>query len=75
MRKSVTLEGDSFDPAGTLTGGSRPQGSSGILSKLTEINDVSQRLRECRQQMLTLDGQLSAITKVRDGRVCGGGLQ
>lgn len=63
MRKSVTLEGDSFDPAGTLTGGSRPQ-SSGILSKLTEINEVSQQLAEIKQQLLELNGELNAVTKV-----------
>lgn len=60
----MTLEGDSFDPAGTLTGGSRPQGSSGILSKLSEISDVSAKLVEQKQKLLELDGRLSAATKV-----------
>lgn len=60
----MTLEGDSFDPAGTLTGGSRPQ-SSGILSKLSEINEMAQQLSQHKKQMLKLDGQLSSVTKVR----------
>lgn len=64
MRKSVTLEGDSFDPAGTLTGGSRPQGSSGILSKLSDINEVGQRLSEHKQQLQKIDGELITLTKV-----------
>ena len=59
------MEGDSFDPAGTLTGGSRPQ-SSGILSKLTEINELSQELSQKREQLLKLDSRLASLTKVLD---------
>ena len=65
MKKSVTLEGDSFDPAGTLTGGSRPQ-SSGILSKLAEINDISQQLSQHKEQLLKLDGKLATVSKVSE---------
>ena len=64
MKRSVTLEGDSFDPAGTLTGGSRPQSSSGILTRLSDINEVALKLSEHKQQLLKVDGQLSALTKV-----------
>eukprot|EP00741_Cyanophora_paradoxa_P002664 tig00000615_g2585.t1 len=42
---SVTLEGDRFDPAGTLTGGSR--GSNGnVLGRLVELNSKREELRQ-----------------------------
>ena len=63
MRKSVTLEGDSFDPAGTLTGGSRPQ-SSGILSKLSEINDLHQTLTSKQQELAAINSQYSSLRQV-----------
>jgi structural maintenance of chromosome 2 len=33
MTRSVTLEGDTFDPSGTLSGGAKAQ-SSGVLLQL-----------------------------------------
>ena len=36
LRKTVTLDGDVVDPAGTLTGGSRAAGGS-LLAKLSEL--------------------------------------
>ena len=41
--KSVTLEGDVYDPAGTLSGGSAPQ-SSGVLVTLQKLNDLTSEL-------------------------------
>ncbi|KAI9719939.1 MAG: Structural maintenance of chromosomes protein 2 [Chrysothrix sp. TS-e1954] len=41
--KSVTLEGDVYDPSGTLSGGSAPQ-SSGVLVTLAELNEVQKEL-------------------------------
>eukprot|EP00794_Sanderia_malayensis_P008232 gene8232-9114_t len=43
--KSVTLEGDVFDPAGTLSGGARVQRAS-VLERLEEINKASNDLEE-----------------------------
>ena len=63
MKKSVTLEGDSFDPAGTLTGGSRPQ-SSGILSKLTDIQDMSSQLQRKKKELTDIDAELQKLKKV-----------
>lgn len=42
--KSVTLEGDVYDPAGTLSGGSSPN-SSGVLVTLQKLNQLSSELR------------------------------
>ncbi|KAI7861921.1 RecF/RecN/SMC [Spinellus fusiger] len=43
--KSITLDGDVYDPFGTLTGGSKPS-SSGILIKVQEMKGVSESLRQ-----------------------------
>lgn len=41
--KSVTLEGDVYDPSGTLSGGSAPS-SSGVLVTLRELNEITKEL-------------------------------
>ena len=43
--RSVTREGDSFDPSGTLTGGSRAK-ESAILNLLSELNEKQVNIRE-----------------------------
>ncbi|QDS69746.1 hypothetical protein FKW77_010105 [Venturia effusa] len=41
--KSVTLDGDVYDPSGTLSGGSAPQ-TSGVLVTLQKLNEITQEL-------------------------------
>ena len=41
--KSITLEGDSYDPSGTLSGGSSPN-SSGVLVTLQKLNELTREL-------------------------------
>ena len=41
--KSVTLEGDVYDPSGTLSGGSSPN-SSGVLVTLQKLNEISKEM-------------------------------
>lgn len=43
--KSVTLEGDVYDPSGTLSGGSAPN-SSGVLLVMQKLNQVMSELNE-----------------------------
>ena len=42
--KSVTLEGDVYDPSGTLSGGSSPN-SSGVLVTLAKLNELNKELK------------------------------
>ena len=42
--KSVTLEGDVYDPSGTLSGGSAPS-SSGVLVTMQKLNGISKELQ------------------------------
>jgi len=41
--KSVTLDGDIYDPSGTLSGGSSPN-SSGVLVTLQQLNEITKEL-------------------------------
>uniref|UniRef100_A0AAV1T5Q2 Structural maintenance of chromosomes protein n=1 Tax=Peronospora matthiolae TaxID=2874970 RepID=A0AAV1T5Q2_9STRA len=57
--KTVTLDGDSFDPAGTLQGGSTPSSGTPILLKLHQLinhtREVSDMRRECQESSRLLD--------------------
>ncbi|THX97345.1 putative nuclear condensin complex subunit Smc2 [Aureobasidium pullulans] len=48
--KSVTLEGDVYDPSGTLSGGSSPK-TSGVLVTLQQLNEITREL-DARQASL-----------------------
>jgi structural maintenance of chromosome 2 len=52
--KSVTLEGDVYDPSGTLSGGAAPT-SSGILTKVQEMNKARENLREAQAELTKLE--------------------
>ncbi|KAF9427715.1 Structural maintenance of chromosomes protein 2 [Entomortierella beljakovae] len=66
--KSVTLDGDVYDPSGTLQGGSRPSGG-GILSSLQEMHTLKAQLAEHRQVLSNIGQQLSNLSK--EGREYG----
>lgn len=51
--KSVTLEGDVYDPAGTLSGGSAAQ-SSGVLLSLQSLNEITKQLATAEQALAAL---------------------
>ncbi|KAF2259851.1 RecF/RecN/SMC protein [Lojkania enalia] len=63
--KSVTLEGDVYDPAGTLSGGSAPQ-SSGVLVTLQKLNEITQELREQERQLSVLQDTMAREKKKLD---------
>ncbi|KAF8631642.1 hypothetical protein AX17_005044 [Amanita inopinata Kibby_2008] len=54
--RSVTLEGDVYDPSGTLSGGSAPSGS-GVLIQVQELLEVESRLNEVRKRLEVLEGE------------------
>lgn len=51
--KSVTLEGDVYDPSGTLSGGSSPN-SSGVLVILQKLNEITKELKSKEHQLAYL---------------------
>ncbi|KAJ9114125.1 hypothetical protein QFC20_001641 [Naganishia adeliensis] len=56
--KSVTLEGDVYDPSGTLSGGAAPS-SSGILRKVQELNALEQEIDTCQRELSQINKDLS----------------
>jgi structural maintenance of chromosome 2 len=51
--RSITLEGDAYDPSGTLSGGSSPN-SSGVLVTLQKLNSLTRQLKEAEGSLQQL---------------------
>lgn len=58
--RSVTLEGDSFDPQGTLSGGSRNAGGS-VLLRLDALARAEQELAVVESQLTKVSGQIEEM--------------
>jgi len=56
--KSVTIEGDVYDPSGTLSGGSAPQ-SSGVLVILQELHELIKELKIQEQALSKLQALMT----------------
>lgn len=56
--RSITLEGDAYDPSGTLSGGSSPN-SSGVLVTLQKLNEVNRQLKEAESSLRELQAQIA----------------
>jgi structural maintenance of chromosome 2 len=56
--RSITLEGDAYDPSGTLSGGSAPN-SSGVLVTLQKLNDITRQLKEAEAALGQLQAQIT----------------
>lgn len=56
--RSITLEGDSYDPSGTLSGGSAPT-SSGVLVTLQQLNSLTRELNEAERSLKQLQAQMA----------------
>lgn len=63
--KSVTLEGDVYDPSGTLSGGSSPN-SSGVLVILQQLNEITQDLQSQERQLQKLQDLMKKERKKLD---------
>ncbi|OZJ01733.1 hypothetical protein BZG36_05299 [Bifiguratus adelaidae] len=62
--KSVTFEGDVYDPSGTLTGGSSST-SHGILQQLQELRNIRRDLRVQQQKFAEVEGRLKSSEPMR----------
>jgi structural maintenance of chromosome 2 len=56
--RSITLEGDAYDPSGTLSGGSSPN-SSGVLVTLQKLNDLTRQLKEAEASLQALQSRIT----------------
>jgi structural maintenance of chromosome 2 len=65
-KKSVTIQGDVFDPAGTLTGGSQPSSGS-ILNRLQELNTLEEELVDAQTRFGELTTQHGKLVSAEEG--------
>jgi structural maintenance of chromosome 2 len=63
--KSVTFQGDTYDPAGVLSGGSAPQ-SSGVLITMQKLNEINTELRSQETQLSSLQATMAKEKKKLD---------
>ena len=63
--KSVTLDGDVYDPSGTLSGGSSPN-SSGVLVTLQKLNDINIQLSKHEVELSELQAMMMKEKKMLD---------
>ncbi|KAM6036476.1 structural maintenance of chromosomes protein 2 [Theristicus caerulescens] len=65
MTRSVTLDGDTFDPQGTLHGGACSQAAP-ILSKLQEMKDIEVELKTKESELETVEKELASLKNVAE---------
>jgi structural maintenance of chromosome 2 len=63
--KSVTLDGDVYDPSGTLSGGSAPN-SSGMLVTLQKLNEITREIRSKERVLAKLEETMKKEKKKLD---------
>jgi structural maintenance of chromosome 2 len=63
--KSVTLEGDVYDPSGTLSGGAAPS-SSGILVKVQELKAIEIDIQKHKSVVEEVSRELANAKKMID---------
>ncbi|KAF7957038.1 hypothetical protein EAE96_004359 [Botrytis aclada] len=63
--KSITLEGDSYDPSGTLSGGSSPN-SSGVLVTMQKLNELNKELKSQERELADLQATIAREKKKMD---------
>lgn len=62
MKKCVTIEGDIFDPAGTLSGGA-PSKTGSVLLKIDELKETQNLLKRKEQHLAELERTLIIAQK------------
>lgn len=63
--RTVTLDGDSFDPAGTLQGGSAPSSGAPVLLKLHHLISSNRKLSELKREYQESSRALDSMKQVR----------
>lgn len=63
--RSVTLDGDVYDPSGTLSGGSAPSGS-GILVRVQELMGLGEKLSAAGRKLEALEREETQGKRARD---------
>lgn len=58
--RAVTLQGDVYEPSGTLSGGSAPSGGN-ILEQLTRYRKASEAIEELQKELAALDATIKSL--------------
>jgi structural maintenance of chromosome 2 len=58
--RSVTLDGDVYEPNGQLSGGSKPT-NSGVLSKMQKLKQLNKKLKKCQIELHEIEKQLHDV--------------
>ena len=61
--KIVTLEGELFNPGGSVTGGSISKKTAGIFSRGREIADLKDSLKDMYEAQHTLNGEIDVLSQ------------
>ncbi|XP_013783818.1 structural maintenance of chromosomes protein 2-like [Limulus polyphemus] len=64
-KRTVTLDGEVFDPSGTLSGGAMPQSSS-VLLHLIQLKEFQDELNTKQKQLQEIEKEVSSLKKVAD---------
>ena len=59
--RTVSLEGDLYDPAGVITGGHRAKGSASLLCRLSELGAARAEREAAEKEVAELGAQLEAM--------------
>jgi structural maintenance of chromosome 2 len=59
--RAVTVDGDVYEPSGTLTGGSRQTNSASLLESLSKYKDAQERLVSIEEDLKTVKGEMAAF--------------
>ena len=65
LTRSVTLDGDIYDPSGTLSGGSAPN-STRILIQVQELLEIENKLRDAQTRLSTLEKEEERSRNIRN---------
>ncbi|KAF7317109.1 SMC hinge domain-containing protein [Mycena chlorophos] len=63
--RSVTMNGDVYDPSGTLTGGAPPQ-TRAILVNVQKLLDADEKIEAAKGELRELEAQLAKSQRARD---------
>ena len=60
-KKTITLDGEVFNPSGTLSGGSRRDGNSSILKQISDLNKQKIDLNQMRVDLENMEHRLREL--------------
>lgn len=65
IARLVTLDGDVVVPGGTMSGGSRPARSEGLVGRSRQLEELDAAIAECRARAAAAEGALARLEEER----------